>query len=62
MILQFIIYVAYSTNLVKIFQPDGIKEYLCKNTNRSNVPEHVSEDLDLAICLKDGIKHIADEL
>jgi len=42
--------------------PDGIKEYLCKNPNRQNVPESVSEDLDLAICLKDGIKHVADEL
>jgi len=42
--------------------PEGIKEYLCKNPNRKNVPESVSDDLDLAICLKDGIKHVADEL
>ena len=45
-----------------LFKPEGIKEYLCKNPNRKNVPESVSDDLDLAICLKDGIKHVADEL
>ena len=50
------------TSSINLFQPDGIKEYLCKNPNRKNVPESVSEDLDLAICLKDGIKHVADEL
>jgi len=42
--------------------PKAIKEYLCKNPHRTNVPKSVSEELDLSACLKDGIKHIADEL
>ena len=45
-----------------ILQPGGIKKYLCKNPNRVDVPASVSTSLDLSVCLKDGIKHVADEL
>ena len=43
-------------------QPNGIKEYLCKNSKRIDVPAGVSEELDLNVCMKDGVKHVADEL
>ena len=43
-------------------QPNGIKEYLCKNSKRIDVPAGVSEELDLNVCMKEGVKHVADEL
>ena len=43
-------------------QPNGIKDYLCKNSKRIDVPAGVSEELDLNVCMKGGVKHVADEL
>ena len=49
-------------SLLLYLQPNGIKEYLCKNFKRIDVPAGVSEELDLNVCMKDGVKHVADEL
>lgn len=43
-------------------QPNGIQDYLCKNSKRIDVPAGVSEELDLNVCMKGGVKHVADEL
>ena len=59
-------YILFRTPYIYIIlfylQPNGIKEYLCKNSKRIDVPEGVSEELELNVCMKDGVKHVADEL